>query len=138
MRIDQGPGADSTALLRLPSPSEHAGRNREAIERLLATNGARLLVVSSVAGQLAILAEQDGTVIDEEVAVAGHASTRATSWSGCRCRDGGGGTPVQATSWSDPSTPFGGHPRSRWGPRMARRRERGRRPRLPVPTSSAG
>jgi hypothetical protein len=71
MRIDGGPGLGTADLRRLPTPAEHAQRQREAIERLLIPHAARLLVVASVSGQKAILAEQDGTVIDEEITVAG-------------------------------------------------------------------
>jgi hypothetical protein len=56
---------------RLPDPAVHAHRQRAAIARLVLPAAARLLVVDSVSGNLAVLREADGTVIDEEVAVAG-------------------------------------------------------------------
>lgn len=71
MRIDQEGAFDPLHRAPLPPPSEHAGRNREAMARLLEGVATRLLVVSSVNGRAVVLAEQDGTVLDEEIAVAG-------------------------------------------------------------------
>jgi len=58
---------------RLPDPTAHAGRAREATATLVLPASAELLYVASLGGvplgSLAVLRRADGTVLDEEVAV---------------------------------------------------------------------
>src|SRR4029450_485377 len=57
---------------RLPDPSGHARRQREATARQAQPNAARLLWVETVnADGTAVLRDAEGTVIDEDVATAG-------------------------------------------------------------------
>jgi hypothetical protein len=71
------PGGHPTPLavrpLRLPDPTQHARRQREAATERAQPAAADLLYVSSLVGTAAVLRRADGSVIDEEVAVAGDA-----------------------------------------------------------------
>jgi hypothetical protein len=58
---------------RLPDPTQHARRQREAAAERAQPAAAELLYVEALVGAFAVLRRADGSVIDEEVAVAGDA-----------------------------------------------------------------
>ncbi len=61
------PRLGEIGITRLPDPSAHARRQREAIGSLVLPANAELLYVNSIAGNLVVLRRLDGTVIDEEI-----------------------------------------------------------------------
>lgn len=71
MRIDEGPSLGGDNLRRLPAPTDHATRNRDAMARMLDAVAPRLFAVASVSGPWVTLADMGGTVLDEQVRWAG-------------------------------------------------------------------
>jgi hypothetical protein len=69
--VDRGPDVGLDEFRRLPSPTGHAGRAREATARALEKVANRLLVVASLSWPRVTLQDLGGTLIDEDILIAG-------------------------------------------------------------------